>query len=313
MVSSRAHPAPAEEGGPSADFVFNYRKTSIPKVLSRRYQRLHPDIAAPGASASSAPQTVADPATQPPPAHTSAAADGYSTDEEPTAPRASHHPQRGDTANRGPPRGNHSATTTHPQLPAAAAAATLSSPTSARQRSRRSVSPPLPPIRPYAPFHLHPTSSFAPSASTPSVSRRAAAGGAAVVAARYASYAQPCADVTQTIERTDQRARAAERARRVAARKEVEAAREKYYGGKEEKERKARRMAELARERMTLKFKKALMMRENEMQHLVEGQQNSIDAILLKEHLALRPHRHVDMRGIYTEDDRLRVDRIIAG
>ncbi|KAJ3171304.1 hypothetical protein HDU87_008411 [Geranomyces variabilis] len=309
MVSTRTHPAPAEEGGPSADFVFNYRKSSIPKVLSRRYQRLHPDVAAPRTTAS--PQVAADRITQPPPAN------GDSSDEEPTtAPRASRQPQRGDTANRGVPRGNPSATTTHQQPPPpaiAATAATLSGPTSARQRSRRSASPPLPAIRPYAPFHLHPTSSFAPSASTPSIPHRPAAGGAAVVAARYASYAQPCADVTQTIERTDQRARAAERAKRAAARKEVEAAREKYYGGREEKERKARRMAELARERMTLKFKQALMMRENEVRHLVEGQQNSIDAILLKEHLALRPHRHVDMRGIYTEDDRLRVDRIIAG
>ncbi|KAJ3145965.1 hypothetical protein HDU86_000589 [Geranomyces michiganensis] len=296
MVNTGSHPASAEEGGPSADFVLNYRKSPMPKVLSSRYQRLHPHIAAPEGTVVSAIQAVPDAVTtsQPPPANSSAAADEYSSDDE-----KKRVPARGDTANC---RGT-----------AAAAATAVSGPSSARQPRRRVPSPPLPPIRPYAPFHLHPTSSFAPNPSTTPPSLRRAATGRSVIAARYASYAQPCADVTQMVERTDQRARAAERAKRQAGRREVEAARQKYYGGKEEKERKARHMAELAKERMVCKIKKALTMRENEVQHLVEGQQNSIDAILLNEHLALRPHRRVDMRGIYTEDDRMRVDRIIAG
>ncbi|KAJ3023232.1 hypothetical protein HKX48_003836 [Thoreauomyces humboldtii] len=131
------------------------------------------------------------------------------------------------------------------------------------------------------------------------------------MAAKYEAYAPPNADVTSTIEKSGQRARARDRAARAAFRRDIEEARMRW-GNKEETEKEGKHMAQLARERTRSKLKRALALRENEVQLLVEGQQNSIDAILLKEHLALRPHRTVDMRRSYTDDDRVRVDRIVA-
>ncbi|KAJ3273369.1 hypothetical protein HK104_004286, partial [Borealophlyctis nickersoniae] len=50
-----------------------------------------------------------------------------------------------------------------------------------------------------------------------------------------------------------------------------------------------------------------------ELQFLVEGQRNSIDAIRLKEHLVLRPYKHKLSKKTYTEKDRLRVEELLAG
>ncbi|KAI8922549.1 hypothetical protein DFJ77DRAFT_447032 [Powellomyces hirtus] len=175
------------------------------------------------------------------------------------------------------------------------------------KKSSKSSEENFPPVTPYKPFPLSSTSSFSPS-SLPKSRRRLAP----QTLAKYDAYATPAAEVVQTIDKSAQRARARERSAKLAWRREVEEARAKW-GDRDEKEQEGREMAMLARDRMRAKLKRALAMRENEVQLLVEGQQNSIDAILLKEHLALRPRRTVDMRRSYTDDDRVRVDRIVAG
>ncbi|TPX56969.1 hypothetical protein PhCBS80983_g04155 [Powellomyces hirtus] len=176
-----------------------------------------------------------------------------------------------------------------------------------KKKSSKSSEENFPPVTPYKPFPLSSTSSFSPS-SLPRSRRRLAP----QTLAKYDAYATPAAEVVQTIDKSAHRARARERSAKVAWRREVEEARAKW-GDRDEKEQEGREMAMLARDRMRAKLKRALAMRENEVQLLVEGQQNSIDAILLKEHLALRPRRTVDMRRSYTDDDRVRVDRIVAG
>lgn len=53
-------------------------------------------------------------------------------------------------------------------------------------------------------------------------------------------------------------------------------------------------------------------MQDQELQFLVEGQRNAIDAIRLKEYLASPPITH-KLGKMYTEKDRLRVEELLAG
>ncbi|KAJ3127218.1 hypothetical protein HK101_005620 [Irineochytrium annulatum] len=80
----------------------------------------------------------------------------------------------------------------------------------------------------------------------------------------------------------------------------------------EEEEREAQEAARKANERMRGKLKSIVMSRDNELQFLVEGQRNAIDAIRLKEFLVIRPP-NVNMGKEYSDKDRLRVEELLAG
>ncbi|KAI8824127.1 uncharacterized protein EV422DRAFT_307627 [Fimicolochytrium jonesii] len=163
-------------------------------------------------------------------------------------------------------------------------------------------------VEPYKPFPLQSNSSYSPAAVSETKLHRLPR----VVASRYAAYAPAEPEVQATIERSAKRSRRREMKAVEALKCEVREARRKW-GDPEGMEREGRVMAERARERMKWKIERALGLRDAEVQLLVEGQPSAIDAILLKQHLALCPRLKLDMRKAYTEEDRARVDRIVAG
>ncbi|KAI9103043.1 hypothetical protein DFS34DRAFT_349807 [Phlyctochytrium arcticum] len=179
-------------------------------------------------------------------------------------------------------------------------------PSNTRRKTQGEAS--LPPATPYKPFPLTATSSFSPT----SIPNKKLSRLAPQTIAKYQAYAAPVPEVAQMIERSGQRSKARARNERKLIREHYERARRKW-GNMDEREMEGEEMARRARERMRNKLHDAITFREMELQFLVEGQRNSIDAIRLKEYLALRPRKTVDMpKGIYSDEDRVRVDRLLA-
>ncbi|KAJ3146654.1 hypothetical protein HDU89_006125 [Geranomyces variabilis] len=308
----RPRPLAPDEGGASPSFVRNFVRAPVPKLLSARFLRtahLFADIvplpAAPGSldSTNTAPGGGASPAAAAADHHTHNGDDEEDDEQDSVVSkgRAKRHGSVLPPVHRHGQQDNLLATS-------GASNDALPSSTATSHRQQRHIASPLPAPRPYVPFPLQPHSSFSPS--SPTTRRRNLP---LLIRAKYSAYAPPPnAEIAQMIERSDQRARGGQRRQRKQYMREVEAARARW-GDWGAREMEGARMAEMARKRMKEKLVQALELRENEVQMLVEGQPNSIDAIVLKEHLALRPRRRLDMHRIYTDSDRVRVDRLLAG
>ncbi|KND04367.1 uncharacterized protein SPPG_00096 [Spizellomyces punctatus DAOM BR117] len=285
-----ALPAP----GHSQPSPMSVSRNQIPLILSRRFQRAAGLLGALNKSGEDVTEeTLVKPHGEP---------------HKPRLPPISHRNTRHSESSASSERGIGNAGSSHP----AATSNALDSPTPDRPsniRRKNSQAPNLPPATPYKPFPLSETSSFSP-ASIPKGKLRSLA---PQTVAKYEAYTAPPAPVAQMIERSGQRAKARLRDEKRLVRQQIEAARMKWGNGKE-REDAGEEMARRARERMRKKLNKALAFREMELQFLVEGQRNSIDAIRLKEYLALRPHKTIDIpKDMYTDEDRVRVDRLLAG
>ncbi|KAJ3181513.1 hypothetical protein HDU87_001123 [Geranomyces variabilis] len=306
----RPRPLAPDEGGASPSFVRNFVRAPVPKLLSARFLRtahLFADVVPLPAAPGSLDSTNTTAGGGAPAAAGASDHHNNSDDEEDDEQDSLVSKGRGKRrASMLPPvhrHGQDNLLTT-----SSASNDALPNPTTTSHRQQRHIASPLPAPRPYVPFPLQAHSSFSPS--SPTTRRRNLP---LLIRAKYSAYAPPPnAEIAQMIERSDQRARGGQRRQRKHYMREVEAARARW-GDWEAREMEGARMAEMARKRMKEKMARALELRENEVQILVEGQPNSIDAIVLKEHLALRPRRRVDMHRIYTESDRERVDRLIAG
>ncbi|KAJ3159383.1 hypothetical protein HDU86_001701 [Geranomyces michiganensis] len=329
----RPRPLAPNEGGASPSFVRNFVRAPIPKLLSERFHRtahLFADVvplppAAPPVGMDG--NIVAGSSAPAGGNHHRDESDEDEDDERrsevsrtrgvkrrggPTVGAGTGGGGGGGTSNMLPPIHRTAAGSDPPQLSSSGASddALPNNPTTPSNRHADSL---LPAPRPYAPFPLHSHSSFAPGSLSPTIHKRHKQAIPLSIRAKYAAYAiPPTAQIAQMIERSDQRARLGERRRRCQYMRDVEAARARW-GDPDARERDGVRMAEMARSRMKEKMARALELRENEVQMLVEGQPNAIDAIVLKEHLALRPRRRVDMHRVYTDSDRVRVDRLLAG
>ncbi|KAJ3092788.1 hypothetical protein HK102_002716 [Quaeritorhiza haematococci] len=193
----------------------------------------------------------------------------------------------------------------------------------------------------YAPFPLSTHSSF----NGARLSKRQLVSMHPVMRAKYGAYEMPPARVIEQIEGSHKRSRAVMRFETKALKTLVEeyqrrqriwrdtmkvgastgaasagvAGRtsrvireeERGYEGVQEEVRVAEEGSRRAKERMKEKIRQAMMDRDMELQYLVEGQRNSIDAIRLKEFIALRP-LNIDLKTKYTERDRLRVEELLS-
>ncbi|KAJ3323438.1 hypothetical protein HDU76_013632 [Blyttiomyces sp. JEL0837] len=166
-----------------------------------------------------------------------------------------------------------------------------------RDKSREAVT--LDPEESYTPFKLSDKSSFNPEKR-----------------AKYDAYKKPPVDIVNQIDRSCVRAKRIHKEQRRRFLEQVETVRESLArkGGivSERESILADENSRKATERMRTKLKTLMEARDAELQQLVEGQKNSIDAIRLKEYLLLRPVK-LKVGKTYTERDRLRVEELLAG
>lgn len=162
----------------------------------------------------------------------------------------------------------------------------------------------------YTPFPLQPKSSYNPS----SLSKRDLSRMNKQIAAKYGAYKLPDVEIVKKIEETNWRARRvlkreAQEAKQVYLEDQELLSKRRGHLGNDERHLKS---VELAQKRMKMKIDRIMKMKEAEIQSLIEGQINSIDAIKLKEFLPSAAASHqVKMLKSYTIQDRHRVQGIL--
>ncbi|KAJ3205955.1 hypothetical protein HDU67_008530 [Dinochytrium kinnereticum] len=169
----------------------------------------------------------------------------------------------------------------------------------------------LDPEESYKPFTLSQKSSFNPS----SMSERQLGKLDRLTRAKYGAYEKPEAQISQQIDQSRARAKQWTKYEREKLRDqiyEIQRMWERKRGHVGElEERKGQEAARRATERMRGKIRSIMASRDNELQFLVEGQRNAIDAIRLKEFLVLRTP-NVKLGRQYSDKDRLRVEELLG-
>ncbi|KAI9202693.1 uncharacterized protein BJ171DRAFT_626365 [Polychytrium aggregatum] len=166
----------------------------------------------------------------------------------------------------------------------------------------------------YRPFPLSDGSSFSPNR----IGRRRFQNLDPLTKAKYLAYQPPAPPCAKQINDSERRARSWEVAERKATNEWVSSVLKRWERRKQGvlvctgEEGKAGTLgAKKAVDRMKGKIERAIAARESELQFLVEGQSNSIDAIRLKEHLD-RKHGKIRLGKIYTDKDRIRIEELLS-
>lgn len=164
----------------------------------------------------------------------------------------------------------------------------------------------------YQPFPLSDGSSFSPN----KISRRQFTLLDPLTRAKYLAYQKPPPECAQLIVDADKRSKMWEREERrnlqIVADTMWKRWEKRKFGVKHGEDSKVGEdYAKKASERTRGKVAKALEMREAELQFLVEGQQNSIEAIRLKEYLSQKRDK-IKIGTLFTDKERQRVEELLA-